>query len=316
MTSQTPLKYKVAINCLVYNHEPYLRDCLEGFVMQQTDFPFVAIVHDDASTDYSADIIREYAAKYPDIIHPIYETENQYSKKDGSLTRIMDAAIEATGAPYIAICEGDDYWTDPHKLQKQVDFLEKNPEFSICFHPVMVLNQMTGEIQPDQLRNVHSETTIYDLATYSNYIHTPSVMYRYSPDVNKKFGQIGNVGVGDYLYHILYAERGKIKKLPDYMAVYRQGVGIWTGPNSNSNDNMFKWIIACAKLSALLDDRIAQRLIEEQIEGMKNELTDELEVYKKQYNQIRSSKAYRLGKFLLKPFRWIRLFISKNRAIV
>ena len=92
---------KVAIKCLVYNHEPYLRDCLEGFVMQQTDFPFVAIVHDDASTDHSADIIREYAAKYPDIIHPIYETENQYSKK-GSLTKIMNDAIEATGAPYIA----------------------------------------------------------------------------------------------------------------------------------------------------------------------------------------------------------------------
>ena len=93
----------VAIKCFVYNHEPYLRECLDGFVMQQTDFPFVAIVHDDASTDHSADIIREYAAKYPDIIHPIYETENQYSKQDGSLGRIIDAAINATGAKYIAM---------------------------------------------------------------------------------------------------------------------------------------------------------------------------------------------------------------------
>ena len=122
-------KIKVAINCLVYNHEPYLRDCLEGFVMQQTDFPFVAIVHDDASTDHSADIIREYAAKYPDIIRPIYETENQWSKSDGSLTKIMDAAIDATGAKYVAICEGDDYWMDPLKLQKQVDFLEEHSDY-------------------------------------------------------------------------------------------------------------------------------------------------------------------------------------------
>ena len=311
MTSQTPLKYKVAINCLVYNHEPYLRDCLEGFVIQQTDFPFVAIVHDDASTDHSADIIREYAAKYPDIIHPIYESENQWSKKDGSLTKIMNTAIEATGAPYIAMCEGDDYWTDPYKLQKQLDFLEAHPNFSVCFHPVMVLNQATGEMHPDTLRDVPSETTIYDLAEYSNYIHTPSVIYRHSPDVDKKFEQIGNVEVGDYLYHILYAERGKIKKLPDYMAVYRQGVGIWTGPNSNSDDKIFKWIIACSKLSTLLEDKKAQRLLEEQINRCKRGGLDNLEMYKNQYHQVRSSHAYRLGKFLLRPFSFIKKHISR-----
>lgn len=142
---------KVAINCLVYNHEPYLRDSLEGFVMQQTDFPFVAIVHDDASTDHSADIIREYAAKYPDIIHPIYETENQYSKKDGSLTRIMDAAIAATGADYIALCEGDDYWTDPHKLQKQVDFLEAHPKCAITSHRYKIYDHERKVFEPDYL---------------------------------------------------------------------------------------------------------------------------------------------------------------------
>ena len=81
----------VTIRCLVYNHEPYLRQCLDGFVMQKTNFPFEAVVHDDASTDRSSAIIREYADKYPDIIKPILETENQYSKHDGSLTRIMNA---------------------------------------------------------------------------------------------------------------------------------------------------------------------------------------------------------------------------------
>ena len=113
----------VSIRCLVYNHEPYLRQCLEGFVMQKTNFRFEAIVHDDASTDGSAKIIREYAEKYPDIIKPIYETENQYSKRDGSLTRIMNTACRGK---YIAICEGDDYWIDPLKLQKQVSILENN----------------------------------------------------------------------------------------------------------------------------------------------------------------------------------------------
>ena len=125
------IKPLVAIHCLVYNHESYLRDCFEGFVMQQTKFPFVAIVHDDASTDNSAAIIREYEEKYPDIIKPIYETENQYSKRDGSLTHIMNVAIDATGAKYVAMCEGDDYWTDRLKLQKQVDFMESHLEYGL-----------------------------------------------------------------------------------------------------------------------------------------------------------------------------------------
>jgi glycosyltransferase involved in cell wall biosynthesis len=120
----------VSIKCLVYNHEPYLRQCLNGFVMQKANFAFEAIVHDDASTDKSAEIIKEYAAKYPDIIKPIYETVNQYSKADGSITRIMNAAISPT-AKYIAMCEGDDYWIDPLKLQKQVDWLEAHSDYYI-----------------------------------------------------------------------------------------------------------------------------------------------------------------------------------------
>lgn len=115
----------VTIRCVAYNHEPYIRECLEGFVMQKTNFRFEAIVHDDASTDGTANIIREYAEKYPDIIKPIFETENQYSKRDGSLRRIMNSHMKGK---YIAMCEGDDYWIDPYKLQKQVDYLEKHAE--------------------------------------------------------------------------------------------------------------------------------------------------------------------------------------------
>lgn len=135
-TQKVPL---VAIHCLVYNHEPYLRDCFEGFVMQQTNFPFVAIVHDDASTDNSVEIIREYESKYPHIFKPIYQTKNQYSNPEVSVDCIVNAAIQQIGAKYIALCEGDDYWTDPLKLQKQVDFLEENPEYSFCCHRFNIL---------------------------------------------------------------------------------------------------------------------------------------------------------------------------------
>ena len=109
---------QVTIICDAFNHAPYIRNTLDHFVNQRVNFPFEILIHDDASTDGTAEIIREYAEKYPDIIKPILETENQYSKHDGSLERIMNEA--ATGK-YVAWCEGDDCWIDPLKLQKQVD---------------------------------------------------------------------------------------------------------------------------------------------------------------------------------------------------
>lgn len=138
----------VSIKCMVYNHGPYLRQCLDGFVMQKTNFAFEVIVHDDASTDNSAEIIREYAEKYPDIIKPIYEKENQYSKHDGSIQKIMDDAIHPN-VKYIAMCEGDDYWTDSNKLQIQVDFLENNTEFSLVCHRFLIYDQEEAKFYSD-----------------------------------------------------------------------------------------------------------------------------------------------------------------------
>lgn len=232
---QKPL---VAIHCITYNQAPYIAQCLDGFVMQKTTFPFVAIVHDDASTDSTADIVREYVQKYPDIIHPIFETENQYSKNDGSLWRIMTDAINRTEAKYVAMCEGDDYWIDTQKLQKQVDFLEKNNDFSICFHNVKIWKQVEQVLAKDFItRDAPEETTILDLAK-ENYIHTPSVMYRYSIQVQESILKIGQQPDGDYIMHMLYAEQGKIKKMQETMAVYRYGVGIWS---NQKNDMIFKW---------------------------------------------------------------------------
>ena len=120
---------KLSVQCPVYNHEPFLRQCLDGIVMQKTNFAYEVIVHDDVSTDNSVSIIREYAEKYPDIIKPIYETTNVYAQ--GKLDEVLN---NASSGEYIAICEGDDYWTDPNKLQKQVDFLEAHPEYGACCH--------------------------------------------------------------------------------------------------------------------------------------------------------------------------------------
>jgi glycosyltransferase involved in cell wall biosynthesis len=118
---------KVSICCVTFNHETYIRKCLEGFVMQQTDFGFEVIVHDDASTDGTADIVREFESKYPHLFRCIYQTENQFLKQNV----LFNLMVPASKGIYIALCEGDDYWTDIHKLQAQVDLFSANSELSM-----------------------------------------------------------------------------------------------------------------------------------------------------------------------------------------
>lgn len=123
----------VSICCLTYNHAAFIRKCLDGFLMQQTSFPVEILIHDDASTDGTDDIVKEYTAKYPDKIFPLFETENKYSNGYKGKMDITFNYSRAKGK-YIASCEGDDYWTDPLKLQKQVDFMESHTDYSVCFH--------------------------------------------------------------------------------------------------------------------------------------------------------------------------------------
>ena len=126
----------VSINCIAYNQERYISDAIEGFLRQQTDFGYEILIHDDASTDRTAGIIEDYTRRYPDLIKPLYQTENQYSKgiKVGTAFNLPRAK-----GKYVAFCEGDDYWTDPEKLQKQVDYMESHPECSMCCHAVKLV---------------------------------------------------------------------------------------------------------------------------------------------------------------------------------
>lgn len=138
----------VSVCCLTYNHKKYIRHCLDGFIMQKTNFKFEVLIHDDASTDGTQDIIKEYEEKYPDIIKPIYQTENQYSKHIGINRTFQYPRV--TGK-YIALCEGDDYWSDPNKLQKQFDAMEKNPNCIVSVHKVRHIyedGRITKNVQP------------------------------------------------------------------------------------------------------------------------------------------------------------------------
>lgn len=223
MNIPTPL---VSVVTLAYNHAPYIRQCIEGIMMQKTSFSFELLIHDDASTDETADIIREYEARYPDIIKAIYQTENQYSK--GVCIERHLLYVKAQGK-YIAHCEGDDYWTDPLKLQKQADFLETHPDYTICGGRYRVLERDQSVTERDwMIRGMASypqgrTITLHEI--FDEYLlWTLTVCFRKD--------SIGNVyKFKNFKDDVLFAttlERGKGFIFPDYFGVYRlQPGGIW-----------------------------------------------------------------------------------------
>lgn len=150
----------VSICCITYNHAPFIRKALDGFLMQQapscvpqgakmSDWCEI-LIHDDCSTDGTTEIIKEYAAKYPDLIIPLYEEENQYSKG----VKVDFFNYNRAKGTYIAYCEGDDYWTEPGKLQKQVDFMDAHPDYSVCWHRVKHYNAYTDVYSNDVCKKI------------------------------------------------------------------------------------------------------------------------------------------------------------------
>lgn len=235
------MSVKLSICCLTYNHARFIRQVLEGFIRQKTNFNFEILIHDDASTDGTADIIREFEKKYPDIIKPIYQSENQFSKGVSISKKFNFPRIKGQ---YVALCEGDDYWTDPLKLQKQVDFLDAHPECSICFHPVKVVwedkSQKDRIFPTPSFRFRKKITTLQDLLKH-NYIQTNSVVYRWRFHKDSLNLIPDDILPGDYFLHLLHAQTGKIGFIDDVMAVYRKHTdGLWNGAGKTD-----EWFSRC-----------------------------------------------------------------------
>lgn len=158
-----------SICCITYNHEAYIREAIDSFLMQETAFPFEILIHDDASTDSTTEIILDYADRFPKIIKPIFQQENQYTRCGLINPRFV---FPRARGKYIALCEGDDYWTDKTKLQKQVTFLENNPEYVITYTDCQPFNEngflntdfggSTRDLESDELKQ---STPIYTLTT-------------------------------------------------------------------------------------------------------------------------------------------------------
>ena len=234
----------VSICCLAYNHELYIRQCLDGFLMQKTTFRFEVLIHDDASTDRTAEIIREYEKKYPDIIKPIYQEENQYSK--GIRISHVFQYPRAKGK-YIALCEGDDYWIDDQKLQKQFDALEENPNCFFCAHRVYVEcfdDEKNNYYLPkgDECKGIISSDVFFDLA--SNYqIQTSSYFFLNLPEMkNGDYPEFFSViDVGDTPLMLLFASKSNLYYYDDIMSCYRSGTpNGWTSSFSRSDHYLMR----------------------------------------------------------------------------
>ena len=230
-------KILVSIHCITYNHEKYIADAIDSFLEQQTNFKFEILIHDDASTDRTADIIREYECKYPDLIKPIYQKENQYSK-GGASVEIFN--FKRANGKYIAVCEGDDYWTDPKKLQKQVDYLEKNPECSLVFHAADVVKankETTGTVAriAEESRIVKMDEIA--LKAEPNFIPTASRVFR-KAFIDKLPSWYINASIGDFPTALLIGKYGHFYYIDEIMSAYRTGVsGSWTSRMFNGKDN-------------------------------------------------------------------------------
>ncbi len=214
----------VTVICTAYNHEKYIRKAIDGFINQKTNFKYEIIIHDDASTDNTARIIKEYEGKYPDLINAIYQEENQYSKG----VKISHELCKIARGKYIALCEGDDYWCCADKLQKQVDYMENHPECELCCHAAYMCNEQ-GDIIKEPFPTFTGECvfTIEDYLTKVRGIPTASVLKRKIEDEIPQF--VFQAPVGDYPNDLLCLTRGTGYFFEDKMSVYRlAAVGSWS----------------------------------------------------------------------------------------
>lgn len=231
--------FKVSVFMITYNHENYIRKALDSILCQQVNFDYEIVVGEDLSSDGTRNILLEYKERYPDRFKLIL-----HQQRMGAPTNQVITMANCTGK-YIAMLEGDDYWSDEHKLQKQIDFLEANPEYVLCFHKIMI--DKDGVLTDDYLTKVPFETSLQEHLFPTNYIHTLSVVYR--NNIRRLPSWFNKALPGDYpLWLMVTNDGGKIKYLDDCMGVYRvHGTGIWTSGGQQKAQKINTTLLRCAQ---------------------------------------------------------------------
>ncbi|WP_312433449.1 glycosyltransferase family 2 protein [Lacrimispora sp.] len=234
MSGSSESNIMASINCVTFNHGAYIRQALDSFLMQKTDFEFEILVHDDASTDGTGDILREYADKYPDKVKPLIQTENQYSQGIDNISGAFN--FPRVRGKYIFMCDGDDYWTTPDKMQKQVDYMEAHPDCTLCIHSAKI--KLVGkaltekQMRPYRGNRVITPEEIVDKP--SGYAMSsmafPSRLVKELPDYYV------DCPVGDTPLQMMAAEKGYGYYMDEPMSAYRVGVaGSWTMEGKSGN---------------------------------------------------------------------------------
>lgn len=213
----------VSIWCITYNHVKFIREAVGGFLMQETTFPVEILIHDDASTDGTADIVRSYQAKYPQLFRAILQTKNQWSK--GIKPRKFLTPL--VRGQFTALCEGDDYWTDSLKLNKQVSAMNANPQVSASFHAVSMVNEAGDVLEIRPAQPVPTRLAFRDIVI-RNHLLTCSIVYR-SSVTSESCAWSKMLPMGDWPLQVNLARYGDLLGIDDNMGCYRrhQG-GVWT----------------------------------------------------------------------------------------
>ncbi len=313
----------VSICCTTYNHEKYIRDCLESFLMQETTFPVEILIHDDASTDATAEIVKAYQAKYPLVIKPICQDENQYSK--GVKPNVAFNYPRACGK-YIAVCEGDDFWTDPRKLETQVAFLEGNPGYVLCYHDARIIDEngrLVSESKlPDKCKTDFSAEELQKGA----WTLTLTRCFR---NVIKEFPpEIGNVKNVDIFLTALLGEHGGGKYMPQISpAVYRaQSGSIWSSlkPQTQIQENLNTFLYLYLYHTRQKRTELAVQILFEQafpffadFRPETNPYREKIEIFAKReqrawnaHDIMENSPEYKLGRIMLRPFRFLKSLLN------
>ena len=320
----------VSISCITYNHSAYIRQCLDGMLMQQTTFDFEILIHDDCSTDGTDNIIREYEQRYPHVVKPLYETENQYQngKPFGSIVWNIPRA----NGKYIAFCEGDDYWTDPLKLQKQVDFMEANPEVGLCYTDYNRLEDETNQL----VESLFEKQKAYRSTSYEEFLLKPGYLapmtWLYRRNLQDMLSLANIHSDGTYAYMLEFLHNSKVAYIPEVTATYRSHVGSASSPIRSQA--LFRYSIGvfrtqihysqkypCTeelKKKVLMRGYLAklpiaimannEEFVQEARDFMESQGFDVDLIIRelKQGEMRKNSYAYRLGKKLLEPIKWLR----------
>lgn len=295
---------KVSICCMTYNQESYIRDAIDGFLCQETNFDYEIIIHDDCSTDNTANIIREYQEKYPTLIKAILQKENQYSKGKN----ILDFCLKEASGEYIAICEGDDFWTDKTKLQKQIEILDANPEYSCCMHNVKWLNCQTNISNKVEIYNTDREVDTKQFLMGERFPYNTCSLVIRKAIIQIMPNWVYACPVGDIPMQLYATMNGNMYFMKDYMATYRyMAKNSWSVVQKQDAKMYYgiKAMLESAKSFVHEDEAFNYRI------GYENLIISGITSDKKLFKEKITKKTFRQLPLKIKMKFWIKTYIPK-----